>query len=73
LNLLDKIERSWEWRAPRGDRNKFRSTLYMRRPIPLASYPRGDRNKFRSTLCWKRAPRTTRQAWTGVNGSGNCY
>jgi len=24
---MDKVEHSWELRAPRGDRNKFRSTL----------------------------------------------
>jgi hypothetical protein len=27
LDLLDKVEHSWEWRDPRDDRNKFRSTL----------------------------------------------
>jgi len=24
---MNRVEYSWEWRAPRGDRNKFRSTL----------------------------------------------
>jgi len=24
---MDKVERSWELRAPRSDRNKFRSTF----------------------------------------------
>jgi len=24
---MDKVKRSWELRAPRGDRNKFRSTF----------------------------------------------
>ena len=50
LNLLDKVERSWELRAPRGDRNKFRSTLR-----------------------WTRVSRATRQTWTRVNVSENCY
>jgi hypothetical protein len=35
--------------------------------------PLGDRNKFRSTLRWTRASRTTRQTWTRVNVSENCY
>jgi len=43
---MDKVERSWEWRALRD-----------------------DRNTFRSTLCRTRAPRATRQTWTGVNVS----
>jgi len=28
---MDKVEHSWEWRAPRDDRNKFRSTLRWKR------------------------------------------
>jgi hypothetical protein len=26
LNMVDRVERSWEWRTPRNDRNEFWST-----------------------------------------------
>jgi hypothetical protein len=32
LNLMGKVERSWELRAPRDDRNKFRSTFRCSTP-----------------------------------------
>jgi|GEM_PF-4504853 len=68
---MDKVERSWEWRAPHDDRNIAVpievEPIGRGSTLPESRCQHGDRNEFRSTLCRKRAPRTTRRIGTKDN------
>ena len=62
---MDEVEHSWELRAPRGDRNKFRSTLrWMRaRLCDTADLDEGQRLNLMDEVehSWElRAPRGDR-------------